>query len=162
MFRTIIALIAIAGSVPAQANGDEAMQSIPLNGQIPTGLFPPGVLVDFSKGKLLQVSGQWPIDPQTGEMVDGSIQEATFQALKNIQRILKTSGTNFSYVFRVEVVLKNVKDFEGMNEAYLEYFQTIQPPFRQTSQFNIQARLEISCTAFVPSPPPPCHQCGGK
>ena len=118
----------------------------------------PAVLVDLSQGRLLFVSAQWPIDSQTGEKVEGSIQEATIQALDNVQCMLKAGGTNFSYVLRMDVVLNNMKDLPLMNEAYAQYFQRIAPPAKHTTQCNIPVRIEISCVAFVPTPPR-CLEC---
>lgn len=123
----------------------------PPNGPKVIGPYSPGVVADLSKGKLLFVAGQLPFDPQTGQKIENSIQEATRQTLDNIANILKTAGTDFEHVVRMDVFLKDLKDFAAMNEVYGRYFKNGHYPVRQTIECHIPAMIEISCIALVPT-----------
>ncbi|MDY6242042.1 MAG: RidA family protein [Prevotella sp.] len=67
-------------------------------------------------------SGQIPIDPKTGNLVEGGIKEQTRQAIVNAGNILKAAGTDLSHVVKTTVFLDNMDDFAAMNEVYAQYF----------------------------------------
>ena len=67
-------------------------------------------------------SGQIPIDPATGEFVEGGIQEQTRQALTNASNILKQAGTDLAHVVKTTVFLSSIADFAAMNEIYAQFF----------------------------------------
>ena len=67
-------------------------------------------------------SGQIPIDPKTGNFVEGGIKEQTRQAIVNAGNILKAAGTDLSHVVKTTVYLDNMDDFAAMNEVYAQYF----------------------------------------
>ncbi|HCN53041.1 MAG: RidA family protein [Prevotella sp.] len=67
-------------------------------------------------------SGQIPIDPKTGNFVEGGIKEQTRQAIENAGNILKAAGTDLSHVVKTTVYLDNMDDFSAMNEVYAQYF----------------------------------------
>lgn len=67
-------------------------------------------------------SGQIPIDPKTGNFVEGGIKEQTCQAIVNAGNILKAAGTDLSHVVKTTVYLDNMDDFAAMNEVYAQYF----------------------------------------
>jgi 2-iminobutanoate/2-iminopropanoate deaminase len=67
-------------------------------------------------------SGQIPIDPKTGNFVEGGIKEQTRQAIENASNILKAAGTDLSHVVKTTVYLDNMDDFAAMNEVYAQYF----------------------------------------
>ncbi len=67
-------------------------------------------------------SGQIPIDPKTGNLVEGGIKEQTRQAIVNAGNILKAAGTDLSHVVKTTVYLDNMDDFAAMNEVYAQYF----------------------------------------
>ena len=67
-------------------------------------------------------SGQIPIDPATGNFVEGDIKEQTRQALTNAQNILKAAGTDLAHVVKTTVYLDSMDDFAAMNEVYAEFF----------------------------------------
>jgi 2-iminobutanoate/2-iminopropanoate deaminase len=77
------------------------------------------------------VSGQTPMDPATGNVVEGGIAEQTERALKNIAAILTAAGTDMSKVVRCGVFLKNMGEFTAMNEVYKKHFPA-PPPARTT------------------------------
>ena len=67
-------------------------------------------------------AGQIPIDPKTGNFVEGGIKEQTRQAIVNAGNILKAAGTDLSHVVKTTVYLDNMDDFAAMNEVYEQYF----------------------------------------
>lgn len=67
-------------------------------------------------------SGQIPIDPKTGNFVEGGIKEQTRQAIVNAGNILKAAGTDLNHVVKTTVYLDNMDDFAAMNEVYAQYF----------------------------------------
>ena len=109
------------------------------------GPYSQGILV----GDQLYVSCQIAIDPETGSMVDGSIEEETERVLDNIGAILKAASMTFENVVKCEVVMTDVNDYAQINEVYARYFNE-QPPARQAVQVDglpRNARVEISCVA---------------
>jgi 2-iminobutanoate/2-iminopropanoate deaminase len=103
-------------------------------------------------GQFLFVSGQLPINPQTGKVDDGTIEGQTRQVLANIEAILKTAGLSFNDVVKCEVYLKDMQDFQAMNGIYAEKFSGPIKPARQAMQVGklpMDVRVEISCFAFV-------------
>ncbi len=71
---------------------------------------------------MLFISGQIPIDPTTGKMVDGGIKEQTEQVLKNVGAILKETGLTYSNVVKTTCFLSDMADFKDMNEVYAHYY----------------------------------------
>ena len=67
-------------------------------------------------------SGQIPIDPATGQFVEGGIKEQTRQSLTNAQNILKEAGIDLSHVVKTTVYLSDIANFAPMNEVYAEFF----------------------------------------
>jgi 2-iminobutanoate/2-iminopropanoate deaminase len=84
-------------------------------------------------GGLLFVSGQIPLDPATGELVEGDIEVQTEQVLKNLLAILKEAKAGPEHVVKATVFLRDMKDFPRMNEVYARYFGK-EPPARSTVQ----------------------------
>lgn len=78
-------------------------------------------------GQLLFTSGQVPIDPETGAIVEGGIQEQARQSLNNIKAILNAAGTNMGAVVKTTVFLQDMNDFAAMNEIYAQFFQEPYP-----------------------------------
>lgn len=80
----------------------------------------------------LYISGQIPINPNTGEVIVG-IEEETHQVMKNIQAILSEAGMNFSNVVKSSIFLKNMEDFSIVNDIYSSYLEAPYPA-RETIQ----------------------------
>jgi 2-iminobutanoate/2-iminopropanoate deaminase len=102
-------------------------------------------------GSLLFVSGQVPIDPATGQLVDGDIAAQTHRVFRNISEILKAGGAALDHVVRTTVFLADMNDFAAMNEVYATYF-TSPAPARATIQaarLPKDARVEIDLIAEV-------------
>lgn len=72
-------------------------------------------------------SGQIPLDPQSGAMVDGGIGAQTRQVLENLRRVLEAAGTSMNRVVKATVYMTNLADFQKMNEVYAEYFHQDKP-----------------------------------
>lgn len=75
----------------------------------------------------LYISGQIPINPQTGKLVEGDISVQTEQVFKNIAAILDISGYKFSDVVKSTCMLSDISNFKGMNEVYSRYYTEKQP-----------------------------------
>jgi 2-iminobutanoate/2-iminopropanoate deaminase len=102
-------------------------------------------------GALLFVSGQVPIDPATGQIVDGDIAAQTHRVFRNISEILKAAGASFEHVVRTTVFLADMNDFGAMNAVYGDYF-TAPAPARatvQVSRLPKDARIEIDVIAVI-------------
>lgn len=96
----------------------------------------------------LYISGQIPINPNTGEVIFG-IEEETHQVMKNIQAILNEAGMNFSNVVKSSIFLKNMEDFSIVNDIYSSYLDTPYPA-RETIQVVAlpkNVNIEISMIA---------------
>ena len=100
-------------------------------------------------GSLLFVSGQIPLDPTTGAMVDGDIGAQTHQVFANLRAILEAAGGSFDNVVRATVYLADMNDFATVNEIYGTYFSTPAPARAtvQAARLPKDARLEIDLIA---------------
>ena len=72
-------------------------------------------------------AGQIPLDPKTGNMVEGAIAAQTRQVLENLRAVLEAAGASLDAVVKATVFLKNMSDFAAMNEVYAEYFAASKP-----------------------------------
>ncbi len=73
------------------------------------------------------ISGQLPVNPETGEFAEGGIEAQTRQSLENLKAILATEGVSFTNVVKTTVYLKNMNDFAAMNAVYATYFVEAAP-----------------------------------
>ncbi len=94
-------------------------------------------------------SGQIPIDPATGNFVEGGIKEQTRQALTNASRIMEEAGTDLSHVVKTTVYLADMGDFAAMNEVYSTFFSE---PYPARSAVSVKALpkgalVEVECIA---------------
>ena len=80
-------------------------------------------------GGMLFISGQVPIDPETGKVVEGGITEQTEQVMKNIGSILEEAGYSFADVVKSTCLLSDMANFKAMNEVYAKYYSE-NPPAR--------------------------------
>jgi 2-iminobutanoate/2-iminopropanoate deaminase len=103
-------------------------------------------------GSLLFVSGQVPIDPATGDVIEGDIAAQTHRVFQNIGEILKAGGASFEHVVRTTVFLADLNDFAAMNAVYATYFSAPAPARAtvQVSRLPKDARIEIDVIASVP------------
>jgi len=84
-------------------------------------------------GRLIYTAGQVPIDPATGQFVEGGIEEQTRRVLTNIKAILAVAGTSLDRVVKTTVFMADLSQFAAMNAVYAEFFP-IDPPARSTVQ----------------------------
>lgn len=102
-------------------------------------------------GQFLFVSGQIPLDPETGKVEEQTIQGQTRRVFANIEAILEAADLSLADVVRMEVYLKDMDDFQEMNRIYAEKFAGLTCPARQTMQVGrlpLDVLVEISCIAF--------------
>lgn len=98
---------------------------------------------------VLYISGQIPIDPISGNLVDG-IEKETHQVMKNLKAILEEAGMSFSNVVKATIFLKSMDDFAAMNEVYASYLDANNYPARETVQVSCLPKnvsVEISMIA---------------
>jgi 2-iminobutanoate/2-iminopropanoate deaminase len=102
-------------------------------------------------GNLLFISGQIPIDPATGNLVEGDIAAQAEQVMRNLTALLRAAGASFTNVVRTTVYLADMNDFNGMNEVYSRYI--IDPaPSRATVQvarLPRDVKIEIDAIAVL-------------
>lgn len=106
----------------------------------------------ISAGGFLFVSGQIPINPQTGEIVKTGIEAETAQVIKNVQAILKAAGASLNNVVKTTIFIKNMDEFAKINEVYAAHF-TGNYPARETvevSRLPKDVNIEISVIAQLP------------
>jgi 2-iminobutanoate/2-iminopropanoate deaminase len=117
----------------------------------------PGAIGPYSQairvGEMLFTSGQIPINPETGAMVEGGIAEQTTRVCENLKAVLEAAGVEFAQVVKTTVFLKDMKDFAAMNEVYARYFagDGFAAPARSTVQVAAlpkDALVEIECVAL--------------
>lgn len=80
----------------------------------------------------LYISGQIPINPSTGELVEGNIKEETTQSMENLKAILSEAGMTFENVVKTSIFVKDMHQFAEINEAYGAYFNADTAPARET------------------------------
>ncbi len=102
-------------------------------------------------GQFLFVSGQVPIDPATGQLVQDGIAGQTRRALENVGAILQAGGASFRQVVRATVYLADLGDFAAMNEVYATFFTAPQPARStiQAARLPKDARIEVDVIAFL-------------
>ena len=125
------------------------MKSIHTN-QAPAAIGPYSQAIEANG--MIFASGQIPIDPATGQFVEGGIQEQTRQALTNARNILQAAGTDMENVIKTTVYLSNINNFAAMNEVYAQFFTE---PFPARSAVSVKdlpkgALVEIEVLAIKP------------
>ena len=102
-------------------------------------------------GDLLFVSGQVPINPETGLVVDGDIAAQTHQVFRNLGAIVSAAGASLDAVVRTTVFLADMNDFAAMNEVYGQYFSTPAPARAtvEVARLPKDARIEIDLIAHL-------------
>jgi 2-iminobutanoate/2-iminopropanoate deaminase len=109
------------------------------------GAYSPAIRV----GETLYVAGQIPLDPATGQLVEGGIEAQTRQVLENVKRVVEAAGLTMADIASCTVYLADIGDFAAMNQTYVAYFPK-DPPARATvavAALARGARIEISAIA---------------
>jgi 2-iminobutanoate/2-iminopropanoate deaminase len=102
-------------------------------------------------GEFIYTAGQIPIDPKTGNFVDGGISAQTRQVLENLKAVLEAAGSSLDRVVKATVFLKNMADFGAMNEIYSEYLGKAKPARSTVAVTELPrgALVEIDFVALV-------------
>jgi 2-iminobutanoate/2-iminopropanoate deaminase len=102
-------------------------------------------------GNLLFLSGQIPLDPVSGELVKGDIRQGTKRVLENMKGVLESQGLGMEDVVKVTIFLKDIGNFNQVNEVYATYFPS-SPPARSTvevARLPRDAGIEIEAIALT-------------
>jgi len=97
------------------------------------------------------LSGQIPLDPTTGKIIEGNIAAQTERVLENLKAVLESAGWSLRNVVKTTVYLKDMSEFASMNEVYARYFPE-KPPARSTvevARLPRDVRVEIDCIAVA-------------
>jgi 2-iminobutanoate/2-iminopropanoate deaminase len=103
-------------------------------------------------GDLLFTSGQIPLDPKTGVIVEGDVTAQTRRVMENLAAVLAAAGAGFEHVVKTTIFVLDLGDFAAVNAVYAEHF-TAAPPARSTVQvarLPRDARVEIEMIARLP------------
>lgn len=96
-------------------------------------------------GDLLFVSGQLPINPATGKLIEGNMAEQTERVVQNLSAVANAAGADLAKIAKTTIFLKDLQDFAEVNGAYAKFFED-SPPARSTVQvaaLPLDARIEI-------------------
>jgi 2-iminobutanoate/2-iminopropanoate deaminase len=116
-------------------------------GAAPKGPYSQVIIAD---GLQVYVSGQGPVDPETGELVLGSFREQAIRTFENLGVLLEAAGACWEDVVKVNAYLADMDDFREFNEVYTQYLSTPYPA-RTTVQSDLnQIAIEVDCIAVVP------------
>lgn len=100
---------------------------------------------------LVFTSGQIPIDPATGEIVSGGVENQTAQVLKNIEAVLEAAGSSLGKVVKTTIFIKDMNSFAAINEVYARFFPNV-PPARSTvevARLPKDVLIEIEAVALA-------------
>jgi 2-iminobutanoate/2-iminopropanoate deaminase len=115
------------------------------------GPYSQAVVVPVGDKKMVFCSGQIPLDPVTGQMVEGDIEAQTRKVLENLGAVLAAAGATFANIVRTTIFLADMNDFAKVNAIYGEKFPQ-DPPARATVQaarLPRDARVEIDAIAII-------------
>lgn len=104
-------------------------------------------------GAAVYLSGQIPLDPRTGQLVEGGIQAQAEQVLRNLQAVLAAAGLGLGDVVKTTVLLADINDFQAVNEVYARYFTGPVLPARAAyavAALPLGARVEVEAVAQRP------------
>jgi 2-iminobutanoate/2-iminopropanoate deaminase len=115
----------------------------------------PGAIGPYSQaikaGQFLFASGQIPLDPATGNLIEGGIADQAHQVLKNLGAVLMAAGVSYDRVVKTTVYLADMADFPVVNEIYATYFPSPAPARAtiQAAALPKNVRVEIDLIAFL-------------
>lgn len=100
-------------------------------------------------GDFMYVSGQIPVDPASGKIVEGGIEAQTKQCLENAMAILKEAGVDYTKVVKTTVFMKDMNDFAAMNAVYAEYFTDHKPARAAVEVARLPLDVQVEIQMFV-------------
>lgn len=130
------------------------MKEIIATKDAPAAIGPYSQAVKVKAGSLVFVSGQIPLDPWTGELKGGSIEDQTKQVLENLKKILEKAKSSLDKVVKTTVYITSMGDFARVNEVYAQYFK-VNPPARacvEVSALPKGVNVEIDAVAYAEEP----------
>lgn len=100
-------------------------------------------------GDFVFTSGQIPLDPQTGSMIEGDIGRQAVQSIQNLKAVLEAAGLTLGNVVKTTVFLQDINDFAAVNEVYAQYFSAPYPARScvEVARLPKDARIEIEAVA---------------
>jgi 2-iminobutanoate/2-iminopropanoate deaminase len=109
-------------------------------------------------GPLVYISGQPPIDPETGRLVEGSIRHQALQSFQNVFSILSTAGLTQNDVLHVNIYLSDLSDLPAVNAVYARQFTAPYPALTVigVAALPLDARIQIDMVAYRTESPPVC------
>jgi len=116
------------------------------NAPAPIGPYNQAILIKDT----LYISGQTPIDPTTGKLVEGDVQVEAKQCMENLKAILEEAGMTFEHVVKTSIFLKDMHQFSQVNEVYGSFFDAATAPARETvevANLPMFVNVEISMIA---------------
>ena len=102
-----------------------------------------------SFGNMLFVSGQIPLDPESGKLVDNSFAEQCHRVLLNLKIILEAGGSGLERVLKVTIYMKNLAQFGELNEIYSEYFDVSKPARACVEVSNLPKGADVEMDAIA-------------
>ncbi|MCX7787724.1 MAG: Rid family detoxifying hydrolase [Spirochaetes bacterium] len=114
---------------------------------IPKGHYAQGILA----GGFLFISGQLPIDPETGDLVSGGMEEQAVQVLRNLEAVVKAAGGSKEDVVKVTVYIPDIGQWSAVNRIYGEFFGNHKPArsIVPTRELHYGALLEVEAIAWI-------------
>lgn len=104
----------------------------------------------LKRGNLIFVSGQIPIDPKSGEMIEGDIESQTKRVIENLKAVLEPYSVDLKNIVKTTIFLKNMKHFDRVNKVYSEYFSNKFPARSciEVSRLAKDSEIEIEAIAI--------------
>lgn len=101
-------------------------------------------------GDTLYVSGQIPLDPKTGELIEGDIKKETARSMDNLKAILNAAEMTFENVIKTTIFIKDMNQFTKINEVYGSYFNEANAPARETVEVaNLPKFVNVEISAIA-------------
>lgn len=117
----------------------------------PAAIGPYSQAIAVPAGRMIFLSGQIPLDPKTGQLIEGDVAAQAEQVMKNLEAVLQKAGASFANVVRCGIFLTDLGDFAKVNEVYAKRFPS-NPPARATVQVSALprgAKVEIDAIAVL-------------
>jgi 2-iminobutanoate/2-iminopropanoate deaminase len=152
--RKFLAAAGLAGAFASRAFAGLA-RSIGMKKQVKTDKAPQAI-GPYSQGIIANgfvfCSGQIPLDPATGQLNTGTIEEQTRQVLKNVSAVLEAAGSSLDEAVKTTVFLQDMNDFGKMNAVYAEFFKVPNPARAavQVARLPRDVKVEIEAIAILP------------